>query len=151
MTGTDRVPERIVEATEVQESCIGPPSATIARRAQSYSDFHDAVVAHVRKERKSVKRKKSLDDRQEPEGVLQSAIDYATWSFDLEDELLDASHEEYQYDPTWTPCKVLVLTDDAIGFIRSSYDYLRTISTHCLRAPTLHWASCPPFPNPFEL
>lgn len=72
----------------------GPPPATVARRAQSYSDFHDAVVAHTKRERK-LERKKSLGNAFRPEHSLQSDLDFANWHNTIEDELLEESHQEY--------------------------------------------------------
>lgn len=79
-----------------EESALisGPPSATIARRAQSYSDFHDAVVAHTKRERK-LQRKRSLENTLRFEESLQSDLDFATWYTTIDEELLEQSHEEY--------------------------------------------------------
>ncbi|CAN9087493.1 unnamed protein product [Alternaria sp. RS040] len=66
----------------------GPPPATVARRAKSYSDFYTVVRAHLRKERALEKKKKSRED-------ISTELDFADWYGGLSDELLEASHDEY--------------------------------------------------------
>jgi hypothetical protein len=69
-----------------------PPKATLARRAKSYSDFYEVAVAYLDKETHKEASQNSLDiDGARNQGPLFEER-YA----DLEDELLDASHEEYQ-------------------------------------------------------
>ncbi|KAF1977075.1 Sec34-domain-containing protein [Bimuria novae-zelandiae CBS 107.79] len=81
--------EAIVEAPEDQpESLHGPPPATVARRAKSYSDFYDVVRAHLKKE-KELERKKSREN-------MANELDFTEWYNGVHDELLDASHEEYK-------------------------------------------------------
>lgn len=71
------------------EKETGPPLATVARRAKSYSDFYDVVRAHLKKE-KEIERKKSQED-------ISNELEFAEWYMGVEDELLDASHDEYTY------------------------------------------------------
>ena len=66
----------------------------MARRAQSYSDFHDAVIAHTTKERK-LQRKRSLENALRPDNLIQSDLDFADWYSSIEEDLLEESHEEY--------------------------------------------------------
>lgn len=73
----------------------GPPSPLVARRAQSYSDFHDAFVTHAKKERR-LQRKKSLDNGLNADHTLHSDLDFAAWYGSLEDDLVRDSHEEYR-------------------------------------------------------
>ncbi|KAB2102900.1 hypothetical protein AG0111_0g9299 [Alternaria gaisen] len=66
----------------------GPPPATVARRAKSYSDFYTVVRAHLRKER-ALEKKKSRED-------ISTELEFAEWYGGLSDELLEASHDEYR-------------------------------------------------------
>jgi hypothetical protein len=67
----------------------GPPPATVARRARSYSDFYTVVRAHLKKE-KTLERKKSQEH-------LGSELEFAEWYGGVNEALLEASHEEYRY------------------------------------------------------
>ncbi|KAJ4290845.1 Golgi transport complex subunit 3 [Kalmusia sp. IMI 367209] len=81
--------EAIVEAVEeTPERYPLPPPATVARRAKSYSDFYDVVRAHLKKE-KELERKKSRDN-------IANDLEFAEWYNGVNEELLDASHEEYK-------------------------------------------------------
>ncbi|CAN9108679.1 unnamed protein product [Alternaria alternata] len=66
----------------------GPPPATVARRAKSYSDFYTVVRAHLRKER-ALEKKKSRED-------ISTELEFADWYGGLSDKLLEASHDEYR-------------------------------------------------------
>lgn len=77
----------IIEADEAPK---GPPKATISRRAQSYSDFHDAVRAILGRDATPTK------DTQHGEGnKLETELDFVDWYHNLEHGLLDASQDEY--------------------------------------------------------
>ncbi|KAH4344408.1 oligomeric Golgi complex subunit 3 [Parastagonospora nodorum] len=81
--------EAIPEAVdEVPGKLNGPPQATVARRAKSYSDFYAAVRAHVKRE-KALEKKKSREN-------LSTELEFAEWYGGVHDELLEASHEEYR-------------------------------------------------------
>ena len=97
--------EPIIESTEGSGRLVGPPAATIARRAESYSDFHDAAVAQARKEKRVIK-KRSLGGSHQVKSLLQSNLEHGAWQHDLQEELLDASHEEYQYVARFTKSHV---------------------------------------------
>ena len=71
----------------------GPPKATLARRAKSYSDFYEVAIGFLNKEAKS---EKSRDDFEPLEKSLDNTLSETTFER-LEDDLLDASQEEYQY------------------------------------------------------
>ncbi|KAF1956847.1 Sec34-domain-containing protein [Byssothecium circinans] len=73
---------------EAPEKINGPPPATVARRAKSYSDFYDIVRAHIKRERE-LERKKSREN-------IGNELEFAEWYGGINDELLDASHEEYK-------------------------------------------------------
>ncbi|KAI4633402.1 hypothetical protein J4E80_000768 [Alternaria sp. BMP 0032] len=66
----------------------GPPPATVARRAKSYSDFYTVVRAHLKKER-ALEKKKSREE-------ISTELEFADWYGGVSDELLEASHEEYR-------------------------------------------------------
>lgn len=71
----------------------GPPQATIARRAKSYSDFYDVAISFLSKEAKSKAPCDMLEPSQETEDAVSMTANYE----DVEDALLDESQEEYQY------------------------------------------------------
>lgn len=73
---------------EIEEP-LGPPPATVAKRAQSYADFHYAVQAVLGQD----EQPKSKTESSETEIV--SDLDFADWYNDLENQLLDSSHNNY--------------------------------------------------------
>lgn len=85
--------EAVLNAIEGVDVPKAPPPATIARRAKSYSDFYDVVRAHVRKEYKIEREKERRRSRQQ----ITTDVEFGTWYIGIKEELLDASHEEYQY------------------------------------------------------
>lgn len=85
----------------IQES-TGPPKATLARRAQSYSDFHDAVTVVLGRnpgrkgKSKRTERRRSQGGKDEEHGSgIQTELDFSSWYDELESELLDSSHDVY--------------------------------------------------------
>ena len=71
----------------------GPPTATIARRAKSYSDFYDAAIGYLGKEAKQ-------DNAVDLFGIskdLESGSLFQIGYEEYEGDFLDASHAEYQY------------------------------------------------------
>lgn len=89
----DRAGQKNVLGT-VRES-IDPPKATLTRRAQSYSDFHDAVKAVLDKNADPLRRKEGEEESYGKEEYLETDLDFSDWYHDLELELLDLSHDEY--------------------------------------------------------
>lgn len=67
-----------------------PPQATLTRRAQSYSDFYDAMSAQLKRDTGTSKEENNDVNH------IESELDFGTWYHNLEDDLLSASHEEYQ-------------------------------------------------------
>jgi hypothetical protein len=70
----------------------GPPKATLARRAKSYSDFYEAAIGFLGKETGKGKPKDVLE-------VFENGgdqISFETRYEEYETDLLDASQEEYQ-------------------------------------------------------
>ena len=82
--------EDIPEAAEEERpgKLNGPPPATVARRAKSYSDFYTVVRAHLKKE-KALEKKKSREN-------ISGELEFADWYGSVNEELLEASHEEYR-------------------------------------------------------
>ncbi len=78
----------IVEEPEPTQR--GPPVATVARRAKSYSDFYEVVRAHIKKD--SSKEKITIDGA----SSINNELEFGNWYHPIEDELLEASQEEYQ-------------------------------------------------------
>ena len=89
--------DRLVDVPEAPQQVAGPPEATLSRRAQSYSDFHDAVKAVLGQgvASKGCGKETSKDDKKIAESDITSELDFATWYNGLEHELLDSSHDEY--------------------------------------------------------
>ncbi|CAF9923330.1 MAG: Golgi transport complex subunit 3 [Heterodermia speciosa] len=92
----------------------GPPKATLARRSQSYSDFHDAVKAVLDQDARRARRRSEVVEKV-PD--IKSELEFFDWCNDLENDLLDNSHEEYK-----TYHKQLELS-------RSHLDYLLSETT----------------------
>lgn len=68
----------------------GPPPATVARRAKSYTDFYHVARAQLRKEQKA-----AITKKESREG-LKTEVDFQELYGTLADELIDASHDKYQ-------------------------------------------------------
>lgn len=87
--------EAVPEAFGEGDTWSGPPKATLARRAQSYSDFYEAVTAYRRKEQ-ARERTRSLDSQRHavPNHNVEAEFD-ADFS-SLENQLLEQSHADYQ-------------------------------------------------------
>ena len=77
------------------EEANGPPEATLIRRAQSYSDFHDAVKAFLGKDGAGKEEEKDKGAAKLEDVGIKSELDFADWFHDLEHELLDSSHDDY--------------------------------------------------------
>ncbi|KAK3168172.1 hypothetical protein OEA41_004618 [Lepraria neglecta] len=77
------------------EEANGPPEATLIRRAQSYSDFHDAVKAVLGKDAAGKEKEKDKGAAKLEDVEIKSELDFADWYHDLEHELLDSSHDDY--------------------------------------------------------
>ncbi|KAK7549681.1 Sec34-like family-domain-containing protein [Phyllosticta paracitricarpa] len=86
--------EAIPEILEEPERAKGPPKAQVARRAKSFSDFYDVARAHVAKERQQELEKHKLKTRSKE--LLRTDVDFDSWYHTISDDLLDASHGEYQ-------------------------------------------------------
>jgi hypothetical protein len=83
-----------MELFEESSGLRGPPKATLARRAKSYSDFYGVAVEYLSKEAKPDKPRDVFELSMKSSSVLLEK------SFeDFEDDLLDESHEEFQQVP----------------------------------------------------
>ena len=75
------------------------------KRAQSYTDFHHAARAVLRKATRvqdaRVKRARSIDSQSKvtttSEGDINNDLDFADWYQDLEEALLESSLGGYSY------------------------------------------------------
>ena len=77
-------------ARETVQESIGALKATVARRAQSYSDFHDAVKAVLGGDAKASKNAdKGLED-------IKDDLEFYDWYDGLESDILEASHNDYK-------------------------------------------------------
>ncbi|KAF2169596.1 hypothetical protein M409DRAFT_64682 [Zasmidium cellare ATCC 36951] len=114
--------EPIQEVAEDEDAWSGPPTATVARRAQSYSDFYHAVNTYTKEA--ALERKKSLDLRQDTQHVGSAELEFESEFEALEDELLDQSHWGYQ-----TYQEQLELSDSHLeGLLTSTTDTLSVLS-----------------------
>lgn len=75
----------------------------MARRAQSYSDFHDAVKAVLGQDvaSKGAAKETAKDDAKNEEKEITSELDFADWYNGLEHELLDSGHDDYTSVGSW--------------------------------------------------
>ncbi|KAL8798664.1 MAG: hypothetical protein Q9200_007725 [Gallowayella weberi] len=86
----DRTLDAIGEVSAAPTHDEGPPKPSLTRRAQSYTDFHHAAKA-VLSRNASHKKHKELKSYRD----IKDDLEFADWYGDLENDLLDASHEEY--------------------------------------------------------
>ncbi|KAI4269387.1 MAG: hypothetical protein L6R38_007489 [Xanthoria sp. 2 TBL-2021] len=86
----ERTLDVIGEASADARHNAAPPKATLSRRAQSYSDFHDAAKTVLDRDVSPEKGKGngSYED-------IKDDLEFMDWYDGLENDLLDASHEEY--------------------------------------------------------
>ena len=64
----------------------------MTRRSQSYSDFHYAAKAVLGKDAGRPRRGSAI---LENSTEIKTELDLVDWFHDIEDDLLDASHNEY--------------------------------------------------------
>jgi conserved oligomeric Golgi complex subunit 3 len=84
-----------LELFEETSRLSGPPKATLVRRAKSYSDFYDVAMDYLKKEAIKSKPKDAIEAFGNRDGRAPFGLQFE----ELEDELLDASQEEYRYQP----------------------------------------------------
>lgn len=90
----DVVIEAIAESSEDDSPWNGPPKATLARRAQSYTDFYHVVTRYSSKE-DELKRRASLDIDVNPETNAYVELQFDSDFSHVEDALLEQSHGRY--------------------------------------------------------
>jgi hypothetical protein len=105
--------EDLLHVGEEEEQQKGPPAATLARRAKSHSDFYDVVRAHLRKEHKLEKEQERKMAKQQ----ISTDVEFGAWYGGIKEDLLDASHEEYQ----------------CVRFHTEPYDYKAHDITECTK------------------
>jgi hypothetical protein len=89
----------------------GPPEATLARRAKSYSDFYQVAMDYLNKEARKEKPKDVLEIFENKVKGIPLRLRFE----DLEDDFLDASQEEYQYVPgLYHVAGILMFEEDSI-------------------------------------
>ncbi|KAL8936925.1 MAG: hypothetical protein Q9216_004684, partial [Gyalolechia sp. 2 TL-2023] len=86
----DRNLEPIGEASTQSNQDASPPKATLSRRAQSYTDFHYAAKSVLQNDA-SPKREKAAEHGD----PIKDDLDFVDWYNGLENDLLEASQEEY--------------------------------------------------------
>ena len=84
-----------IETIHENEISVGPPVASVPYRAQSYSDLRNIGSQHL-PATPGPARKSSIGSDKDLEDSLKSVLEYDEWQHTLEDELLDASHEDYE-------------------------------------------------------
>lgn len=121
----DVVVEPIAESTEEQDPWrAGPPRATVARRAQSYSDFYHVVKQFATHDH-GLQRKQSLDSRAREEVLLGPELGFEDEFAVLEDRLLDESHAQYE-----SYAEQLMLSESQLhGLLSSTGDTLDLLSS----------------------
>ncbi|KAL8725391.1 MAG: hypothetical protein Q9181_006433, partial [Wetmoreana brouardii] len=118
----DRTLDAIKESSPNESHDAGPPKATLTRRAQSYSDFHHAVTAVL---------DEGIDGREEKEESnrrnIKDDLEFANWYENLENDLLDASHDEYtDYQRELDLCSLHL--DSLLSDTNSTLDLLSSLS-----------------------
>ncbi|TVY15469.1 Conserved oligomeric Golgi complex subunit 3 [Lachnellula arida] len=124
--GTDHISEPsdpILEIFEENTVLKGPPEATLARRAKSYSDFYDIAVSYLGKEPK-IEKPRDVFETLESEAANSSVENRYE---QCEDDLLDASQEEYQLYRDQLALSERHL-DNILGDTSSALDLLATLS-----------------------
>jgi conserved oligomeric Golgi complex subunit 3 len=81
-----------MEIFEEESGIKGPPKATLVRRAKSYSDFYEAAIGYFGKKAGKEKPKDALEVFENGKSEISLEGRYEEY----ENDLLDASHEEYQ-------------------------------------------------------
>ncbi|KAI9781028.1 MAG: Golgi transport complex subunit 3 [Peltula sp. TS41687] len=77
---------------KISKPSVGPPTATVTRRAKSYSDFYVAARSQLRREAAEPGKIPLLTT-----GVaaVKTEVEFREWLGKLEEELLEATHGDY--------------------------------------------------------
>ena len=81
-----------MELYEESPELRGPPEATLVRRAKSYSDFYQVATSYLHKEFNAEKSEAAFDNLERNCAPKSTKTHYE----DLENDLLDYSHEEFE-------------------------------------------------------
>lgn len=84
-------PEDVLRQEKEAARLHSPPKATVARRAQSYADFHYAVTAVLEPEAKARAKNESANGDEK----VKDDLEFTEWYDQFEDRLLEASLDEY--------------------------------------------------------
>ncbi|KAI7671571.1 Sec34-domain-containing protein [Hortaea werneckii] len=123
----------IHETVEEDNAWVGPPPASVARRAQSYSDFYDAVTSYRRKEQVEGRRKNSLGNHSSHVPQQAPQLDFDAELDAAEDHLLEESNAEYQsyYERLQLSSShlgsLLASTKDTLGILSELSTSFRTV------------------------
>ncbi|QDS71416.1 hypothetical protein FKW77_003306 [Venturia effusa] len=104
--------EALLDDVQDEAPTLGPPPATLARRAKSYSDFYDVVRDHIRKQ---YKQEKTTYKKRARQNLIRTDADFGAWYNGIKRDLLHSSHEEYQLYRDQ-----LVLTESHLNSLLSS-------------------------------
>ncbi len=86
----------------LEEDLSGPPKATLNRRAQSYTDFHHAARAVLPEGElhdgwNFDNMGLDLEVKKSREPAIADDTTFARWYQNIENELLESSHDDYTY------------------------------------------------------
>lgn len=81
----------MMELFEENAGLRGPPKATLAKRAKSHSDFHELAAQYLGAEVGTARSKDPFNQVEVSKDLVQ-----ASFYEDLEEDILDESHEEFQ-------------------------------------------------------
>ncbi|KAH0395898.1 Sec34-domain-containing protein, partial [Aureobasidium melanogenum] len=97
-TQADDPSDQLPSLSEEDDNSLinGPPKPTLVKRALSYTHLRPAHQLSHTTTPSTLSRKNSLSSAPKPKHVLRSNLDFATWYDALEDDLLDASHHDYE-------------------------------------------------------
>ncbi|KAI9822449.1 MAG: Golgi transport complex subunit 3 [Pycnora praestabilis] len=116
----------IADIVEEANGAKGPPKATAVPRAKSYSDLHRPANFNVRKDEQ--------DDTRGCNGAkdVRTELDFQGWYDELENDLFDASHEEYhdQLDLSTSHLDSLLdSTNSSLDLLSSLSESFRAVET----------------------
>lgn len=97
-TQADDTSDQLPSLREEDDNSLinGPPQATLVKRALSYTQLRPAHQLPHATPPSTLPRKNSLSSAPKPTDILRCNLDFATWYDALEDDLLDASHHDYE-------------------------------------------------------
>ncbi|KAI1099009.1 Sec34-like family protein [Jackrogersella minutella] len=133
--------EQLEELLEEPETTIGPPEATLSRRAKSYSDFYHVVRAQLSKDAATAKKKRRKHKERNLDALMVEKIEKVEQNHglprldSLDGELIEASQQEYllyrdQLGMTERHLDTLISnTNDALDLLTSLTDSFRAVES----------------------